>query len=138
MKLSKKAKRGGNLQLNMTPMIDCVFLLLIFFMSCTQVSILNTIPMPLPRAPGTDDQTDATITINVDQGGDLIVDGIVVELPQLAAILTDAIKDKGDDPERINIVLRMNRDAKAKPFNQILEVLKAVKITRLRTRTETE
>src|SRR5438046_854272 len=41
MKLSKKTNRGGNLQLNMTPMIDCVFLLLIFFMSCTQVSVIN-------------------------------------------------------------------------------------------------
>lgn len=34
MKLSSRSgKHSGNLELNMTPMIDCVFLLLIFFMT---------------------------------------------------------------------------------------------------------
>ena len=38
MKLSSRsARRGGNLELNMTPMIDVVFLLLIFFMTTSSI-----------------------------------------------------------------------------------------------------
>ena len=37
---SRSGKHGGSLELNMTPMIDCVFLLLIFFM--TTASFVET------------------------------------------------------------------------------------------------
>ena len=40
----------------MTPMIDVTFLLLIFFMTVSQVSKLNREQLELPRQQGTEEQ----------------------------------------------------------------------------------
>jgi|SoiMethySBSTD1v2_1073268.scaffolds.fasta_scaffold1176359_2 biopolymer transport protein ExbD len=132
MKLSKKQNRGGTLQLNMTPMIDCVFLLLIFFMSCTQVSVINKSPLEPPELKGTEDQTEATITINVDQDGDIIITQAVLTLPQAATEVADTIAGKDGNPELVNVVLRVDRRAKSRVTNDLVKALDKLKVTKVR------
>ena len=129
MKLSKKTNRGGNLQLNMTPMIDCVFLLLIFFMSCTQVSI--TSPLDPPEQKGTEDQSEATITINVDKEGDILITQGVYTLPQAAALVAETIGEKGD-ADLVNVVLRVDGKAKSGAVNGLVKALEKLKVTNVR------
>ena len=51
MRLSKHRRAGVPL-MNMTPMIDVVFLLLIFFMTVSQVSQINRERLRLPKEKG--------------------------------------------------------------------------------------
>ena len=53
MRLSKRHNPG--LQMNMTPMIDVTFLLLIFFMTVSQVSAVNKEQLELPQLKGSED-----------------------------------------------------------------------------------
>ena len=45
-------------QLNLTPMIDVVFLLLIFFMTVSQVSKINKERLDLPQQQGAEEQPE--------------------------------------------------------------------------------
>lgn len=132
MKLSKRNKRGGNLQLNMTPMIDCVFLLLIFFMTCTQVSAVNKTEMELSQQTGAEEQVEATIIINVDQDGDLLIGGNIITLPHMIVMVSDAIAAKGNNPQLVNVVLRADRRGVSRPVNQVLSALVKLEITKVR------
>ena len=55
MRLCKR-RRPTKVAMNMTPMIDVTFLLLIFFMTVSQVSKLNREQLELPRQQGTEEQ----------------------------------------------------------------------------------
>lgn len=136
MKLSKKTNRGGTLALNMTPMIDCVFLLLIFFMSCTQVSIVNKSPLDPPEQKGTEDQSEATITINVDKDGDIIITQAVYTLPQAVVLVTETIADKKGNLDLVNVVLRVDRQAKSGVVNDLIKALEKLQITNVRFTTK--
>src|SRR5690242_9987000 len=70
MKLSTFQKRKA-LDINMTPMIDVVFQLLIFFMTCSQVSEANREALELPKLKGTEDQANSELIVNIDQDGGL-------------------------------------------------------------------
>ena len=58
MRLSKR-RRSTKAAMNMTPMIDVAFLLMIFFMTVSQVSKLNREQLELPRQQGTEEQEPA-------------------------------------------------------------------------------
>ena len=135
MKLSKKTNRGGNLQLNMTPMIDCVFLLLIFFMSCTQVSVINKSPLDPPEQKGSEDQSEATITINVDKQGDILITQGVYTLPQVAVLVKETIDEKKGNKDLVNVLVRVDRQAKSGTVNEIIKMLHKLEITNVKFTT---
>jgi biopolymer transport protein ExbD len=75
MKLSRK-KPPSSLAFNMTPMIDIVFLLIIFFMTVSQITRTIDFPLPLPRVSDSDTSAiNSTVTINLDKEGAIIIGG---------------------------------------------------------------
>jgi biopolymer transport protein ExbD len=75
---------------NMTPMIDVVFLLIIFFLVSSHLARQeNRLPLDLPLASTFDlsDPEKAPLTISVDAAGDWLVGGDVVDLDGLRAAL---------------------------------------------------
>ena len=61
MRLSRR-RRSTTARMNMTPMIDVVFLLNIFFITVAQVSEVNNVRLELPRQQGSDDQKPSVLT----------------------------------------------------------------------------
>ena len=74
-----KALKEDAAEMNMTPMIDVVFLLIIFFMLVSEISNLNTEQIQLPRAPETevDKPKDASeiVVVNILQNGTIRAGG---------------------------------------------------------------
>ena len=122
MKLSK-GRRGSKLEINMTPMIDVTFLLLIFFMTVNQVSKMNAESLDLPVQKGSQDQSDPTITINVDRYGDIKVSGNLLTLGQLAAVVAEEIKNNDDDPNRVRVTLRADKNGNCRVVNEVMNLL---------------
>lgn len=85
---------------NMTPMIDVVFLLIIFFLVSSHLARQeNRLPLELPVA-STFDPTDpekAPLTISVDDQANWLVSGDVVDLETLRLIFADLRITKGSD-----------------------------------------
>ena len=88
---------------NMTPMIDVVFLLIIFFLVSSHLVRQETqMELALPVAPsGEDDSQEPTprVTVNVDADGILWVGGKQVQPGRLSGQLKQALEDQGKDLE---------------------------------------
>jgi len=90
--------RGSPLSINMTPMIDVVFQLIIFFLVSSHLSKQEAqLPLPLPVAASGEkegDETSPRVTINVRADGQLSLAGkplAAAELPRrLQAKLAEA------------------------------------------------
>jgi biopolymer transport protein ExbD len=85
---------------NMTPMIDVVFLLIIFFLVSSHLARQeNRLPLDLPLASTFDplDPQSAPLTISVDEGANWLVGGKVVDLTALRSILADLRNQMGSD-----------------------------------------
>ena len=70
--------RRPEVSINLTPLIDVVFLLLIFFMVSTSFSELTQLMVDLPEAEGAPASTDTTLLLVVDVEGNMTLDGAPV------------------------------------------------------------
>jgi biopolymer transport protein ExbD len=126
-----KHKRPTRAQMNMTPMIDIVFLLIIFFMTVTQVSKINKEQLPLPQQKGAEDQQEANITVNVNRDGQVIVSGNQYSVPQLVFMIDEEFRRVDRDARRMTIVLRVHQKAASKTANEIVGSLGRLGITKV-------
>ena len=105
----------------MAPLIDCVFLLLIFFLVATTLKkIEKELPLDLPdAAAAVGKQTeDKMMIISIDRAGNFYLGSE----PVGQAFLADKLKElgKSDPEERVRI--DADRDAPAWAFVQILDM----------------
>lgn len=77
-----------DLQINLTPLIDVVFLLLIFFMVTTTFTRETRLAVSLPEADGAPVQElPDSIEISVSQGGSYAIDGKALVNAQLDTLM---------------------------------------------------
>src|SRR5262252_1271179 len=107
MRLCKR--HGTKLEINMTPMIDVTFLLLIFFMTVNQVSKANSERVELPRLAGSQDQSDEPFVIDIDAAGEINAAGRIVTPAGLVPLVRGKIDEQGGDAARLTVVLRADR-----------------------------
>ena len=67
--------RRPEVAINLTPLIDVVFLLLIFFMVSSSFSELTQLVVDLPEAEGSPASGDATLMLSIDVDGNMMLDG---------------------------------------------------------------
>lgn len=85
---------------NMTPMIDVIFLLIIFFLVSSHLARQeNRLPLDLPKAStfAPFDPESAPLTVSVDREAQWLVAGKIVELPDLRAVFADLVARQGTD-----------------------------------------
>jgi biopolymer transport protein ExbD len=131
MRLTKR-RRTTNPRINMTPMIDIVFLLIIFFMTVSQVSEVNRENLELPVQAGAEDQKPAVLTINFVQDGSMIVGGVTYDLPGVISLIADELARVNDDPTRLTVVLRGDRRGSSGAVNDVVEALTSMDIRKVR------
>jgi biopolymer transport protein ExbD len=131
MRLTKR-RRSTTALMNMTPMIDVVFLLNIFFITVAQVSEMNNVRLELPRQQGSDDQAPSVLTINIDQNGELIIGGTTYHLSELISLVADEVARLGDDPSRLTVVLRADRRGTSQMVNRTVNALARLDIRKVR------
>lgn len=115
-----RARKGTDL----TPMIDVVFLLLVFFMLASRFVTDTTIPVATAGAQGRTEET-ALRLVDVETGGTIRLNGGPVALAGLA----DALAALGAGPEDA-IVLR-GRETTVQEIIGVMEALRAAGFTRL-------
>lgn len=96
MNFGTRASEEGP-KLNLTPLIDIVFLLLIFFMVTTQFVDDGGLKLTLPQAAATKPQSDVRLVLSVDADGRFFLGNESVEgdlIDALAGWLPAADEDK--------------------------------------------
>ena len=132
MKLTR-TKRIHSVAFNLTPMIDIVFLLIIFFMTVSQITRIVDHPLDLPAVTGAkDNQVAASVTINVSESGEIIVSGKKYSLSRTIQVLQKKLDQESGDSDQIKLELRCDKQCPSEHINRIIEELSRIGIKYVR------
>ena len=130
MKLTKK-QEDLDLGLNMTPMIDIVFQLIIFFMVVSELATLDLERLTLPFANKTDTEKVAgvstTVTINVTRKGEIKIKRTLYTDEQLRDFIKLEAELAGHESagppkiSRLQVLIRADRDSKYEGVQRVLD-----------------
>jgi biopolymer transport protein ExbD len=120
-----KAKDGPTAiaAIEMTPLVDMVFLLLIFFLVATtfrQEEREMQVALPVARAAGPITPMLRELIINVDRDGGIIVGGQHIEAEELRAMVAEAV---ANNPEQ-KVTVRGDRGTAYANVVRVLEICK--------------
>ena len=121
------AQRDAEPSVELTPIIDMVFLLLIFFLVATtyqQAERETRIALPEAEAGGPISSVLREIVINVDETGAIVVGGQSTALEELRALVERAVETNPDQ----KVSVRGDRDAPYGSVARVLDVCKAAGI----------
>lgn len=119
MKFKQESQIAADL--NLTPLIDVVFLLLIFFMVSTTFQRESQIKLQLPEASAEQASEDARIEVLINARGELHINGqklINMQLETVRAALQKVLAGRRDVP----LVIRADRGS---PYQAVITALDA-------------
>lgn len=134
----RRRQRERIFPVDITPMIDVVFLLIIFFMVTAQFAKISRAELDLPREPGEHGEPDEpdAIVINLTRDGTLIVNDREIERDALSSMVQRVLEPATGDPATAAVLLRVDREADSARLNELIEQLQAIGVGRVRVATE--
>jgi biopolymer transport protein ExbD len=120
--ISFEHKKRGRLKLNIIPLINVVFLLLIFFM-LTSSALQQGMEVELPKAETALDNEVKLTRLSIAKNGDLEIDSEKVSL----AMLGDKLERKMTSREK-KLMIEADRDLEFFRFWEVLDRVRAVGI----------
>jgi biopolymer transport protein TolR len=79
-------------EINVTPFVDVVLVLLVIFMITTPALVAKSIHVQLPTAKNTDSALPRTVGITVTAGGQFLLEGAVVSEDELVAKIREELQ----------------------------------------------
>lgn len=122
-------------EINMTPLIDIMLVLLILFMVTSSVSLESGLDVELPQVAGnTESKGGSAVIISLNDEGQLSVQGKRTEF----ANLQDAIKDAMVAEKTGLVILEGDRKSKLGNAVQIMDIAKAAGATKFAIAAESQ
>ncbi|MSR40712.1 MAG: biopolymer transporter ExbD [Phycisphaerales bacterium] len=123
---------------DMTPLIDIVFQLLIFFLVTGQAAQQARTEMALPKEPGQEVRTNeqAGVVLNVLADGSIVVNEHVVSLDRIGELVAEAAAKTEGGVTKLRPLVRADREARTDLINDVLERLSQAGIIAVRVATE--
>ena len=117
-----KSQREEEPRVSIAPLIDIVFLLLIFFMVTYHFDIASGVKIDLPDITKKmqDDDQGENITLIIDKSGRIILDGNEIDLETLRNRFLTRIKKEGS----INLILQADKDVSHGRVVEIMDLAK--------------
>lgn len=110
------------LEINLTPMIDCLLFLIIFLLLATSFNHFSRLNITLPEAEGVATAEEAkSIEVAVQEDGSYLVNGIALSRSNDAA-LTNMIKQKVGDNRDILFVIAADANATHQSVVRVMDV----------------
>lgn len=131
--MAKKARTLPDGELNMTPMIDIVFQLIIFFVvTADMANKANDTLVSMAMAPNgavEEQQDPRTITVDVDKQGKISIAKVDLSEGQLLAILNKARKESGQSTP---VVIRGDEKAEHESIRRVMDICGKAGLWKLR------
>ena len=129
-------RRREELDINITPLIDVVFLLLIFFMVSTTFEHESELGIELPETSVTAEPTRQQILeVSVDGKGRFYVDGrplVNTQIGTLIQAMQQRVKELGDNPP---VVVSADGNAPHQSVMTVMDAAQQIGLARLRFAT---
>jgi len=135
MSLKKTSKRGHSTmnELNITPLLDLVFVLLVIFIITTPQLVNNLeINLPSGKKPPADHKPKPPSRINVSAAGRITLDDQPVTVPQLKDRLAQLKTDNSD----FGVVVKGADETDYQVMVNVMDALRQLDITKMGLATE--
>lgn len=132
MDLRRSRKRS--VIINLTSLIDVLFLLLIFFMVSTTFVSQPAISLQLPTAQHSEAARQSPIVVHVDQNGAVFINDEPVEV----ALLEQALVSRLADQVEKSVVLKADSRVSHGVVIHVLDLIKGAGVQKLVVATEPE
>lgn len=139
MRFVEPERRKRSINVELTSMIDVVFLLIIFFMTTSQFAKMTRAEVSLPQEQGEQDPTpvEAGLVINITHNGQIIVNDKPLDLDQLKNLVEQEIaKYPGRSAHQLKLLIRADKNADSASLNKIVSLLQSLNIGAARIATE--
>ena len=131
----RRSAQAAELAINITPLIDVVFLLLIFFMVTTSFNRENWMEVNLPQANAqAPEQPSARIDVVIDRDGNLLVNGQALPNNRVTTLISALEREAGGDRDLL-VVLTADADARHQAVVSAMEGIGRSGFARLRIAT---
>jgi len=107
--------------LDIAPLIDIVFLLLVFFMLTSTFLVPEAIELELPESSSAQVSDITPIVVSLNPVGQLALNGERIELEQLRAAIEPLIKQNVDAP----ITLKSDASTQVQQLLQVMDEIRA-------------
>lgn len=124
--------------LNMTPLIDVVFLLLIFFLVASRFAQEDReLPVQLPSATSAMPMTmePQELVVNIDENGSYFVDGSVLDAGGLEQLMRQSMVD---NPINQSVIIRGDRRVSLQHAVTVMDLCNKLGISNYKLTTGTE
>ena len=113
----------------MLPLIDIVFLLLIFFIyAMLSMAVHRSLPVSLPVSSTAEINTELNLSISVNNNGEIFFDDTKVSLKELQSILQDKALNAADE-NSVQVDLFADKALSYQELYKILDVIKTAGIS---------
>jgi len=123
----RPSKRGHGRIINITSLMDVMFLLLIFFMVTSTFKNQPAINLVLPRSATASETVDTAAILFLTAEGDVYLNDTLIDLDTLAQRLEKMHTDTGED----RMVLRADEDAAHGDVVELIDTIKQSGFTRV-------
>lgn len=133
MNLRPGHRKAESVDINLTPLIDVVFLLLIFFMVTTTFDKNAKLKVQLPESSAKVERTvGESIVLSIDAKGKYYVNDQLVINVQLETLKMALMKTIGDrDKQNISIILRADGNTPHQAVVRAMDAAAQLNLTRL-------
>lgn len=112
-------------EINVTPLVDVVLVLLIILMVTATAIVSKTIPMELPQA-ATGEQTPTTVAVSIDEQGNLFLD----RDPVTPEVLSERVREARAADEELRAVIAADGRVNHAKVVQVIDLLRRERVTK--------
>ncbi len=125
MRFTRPGSATRMLAIDMTPMIDIVFQLLIFFLVTSHMVEVARTDVDLPQERGEEDSSEelSGLVVNVLASGELVVGDATRTLAELGELARRLGESSGEDASSRRPLVRADRNAPAETLNAVIGTL---------------
>ncbi|NIY81364.1 ExbD/TolR family protein [Vibrio hepatarius] len=127
MRLGRRSHRQEEAQVDLTPMLDIVFIMLIFFIVTSTFVRESGIEVDKPQATNIVSQKEVGIFIAVTADNDVYIDKKMVDIERVQAVLEAMLLDK---PEN-SLVIQADERAFSGTVIQVMDAAKGAGIEKI-------
>ena len=118
--------------INMVPLINIVFLLLIFFMLSTTLVAPEKIPIEAPQSRNSQEQETHQFSLTILENGDIFYEGNKTSFIEIS----DMLQRRGQQNGEIQLLIKADSNARTKVVLSVLEAARTAGVSKISLATQ--
>ncbi len=139
MKKMLKTSHDNKSSINILPLIDVIFFLLVFFMLFTTFRASpEGLDLQLPSAETVVEQPQENIVVNIDEQGQYSLEGDIMSLDEIRAEVRNTALEDGEIKEDVVVIINADENVRYQSLIHVMDGLRQEGIYNLALAAERE